>query len=128
MGDFRPIACCNVFYKCILIKKCVIQVCITKILANRMLRCLEGLISLNQSAFIPHWSIAEIILLAQEVVKNYHKRESFPSCTIKADLMDAYDSVDWKFLMYCLYSLGFSEKVSGFVWECISTIKFFLCT
>lgn len=36
MGDFRPISCCNVAYKCI-----------TKILANRLLPCLDSLVSLN---------------------------------------------------------------------------------
>jgi hypothetical protein len=41
MGDFRPIACCNVLYKCI-----------TKIMSNRMLPFLDSLISRNQSAFV----------------------------------------------------------------------------
>ncbi len=36
MGDFRPIACCNVIYKCI-----------TKIISNRMLPVLDSLISRN---------------------------------------------------------------------------------
>ena len=67
MGDFRPIACCNVVYKCI-----------TKIISNRMLPLLSDLVSLNQSAFIPSRNISENVLLAQEIVRDYHKdkRES----------------------------------------------------
>lgn len=42
MGDFRPITCCNVLYKCI-----------TKIISNRMIPLLDSLVSWNQSAFIP---------------------------------------------------------------------------
>jgi hypothetical protein len=42
MGDFRPIACCNVIYKCI-----------TKIIYNKMLPLMGNLVSMNQSAFIP---------------------------------------------------------------------------
>lgn len=42
MGDFHPIACCNVIYKCI-----------TKIISNRMIPILDSLVSWNQSAFIP---------------------------------------------------------------------------
>lgn len=61
-GDFRPISCCNIIYKCI-----------TKILANRLRPCLDGVVSANQTAFVPSRCIAENILLAQELVKNYHK-------------------------------------------------------
>ncbi|GJW79484.1 RNA-directed DNA polymerase, eukaryota, reverse transcriptase zinc-binding domain protein [Tanacetum coccineum] len=39
--DFRPIACCNVLYKCI-----------SKILTNRIKDSLDKLVNLNQSAFI----------------------------------------------------------------------------
>jgi len=57
MGDYRPISCCNVVYKCI-----------TKILANRLRVGLNDVVSQNQGAFIPGRSIAENILLAQEIV------------------------------------------------------------
>jgi hypothetical protein len=46
IGDFRPIACCNVVYKCI-----------TKIISNRMLPLLSDLVSLNRLAFTPSRSI-----------------------------------------------------------------------
>jgi hypothetical protein len=36
MGDFRPISCCNVIYKCI-----------TKIISNKMLLLLGDLVSMN---------------------------------------------------------------------------------
>jgi hypothetical protein len=52
MGDFRPISCCNVIYKCI-----------TKILSNRMLPFLADLVGMNQSAFIPSRSVAPQILI-----------------------------------------------------------------
>ena len=66
MGDFRPIACCNVVYKCIM----------------------------NQPTFIPSRSISENFLLAQELVRNYHKKKGNPRCTLKIDLMKTYDSVN----------------------------------
>ncbi|GKA39074.1 RNA-directed DNA polymerase, eukaryota, reverse transcriptase zinc-binding domain protein [Tanacetum coccineum] len=42
VSDYRPIACCNVIYKCI-----------SKIITNRLQGCLEKLVNLNQSAFVP---------------------------------------------------------------------------
>jgi len=39
MGDYRPISCCNIIYKCI-----------TKILANRLLPGLHDIINSNQEA------------------------------------------------------------------------------
>jgi hypothetical protein len=95
MGDFRPISCCNLVYKCI-----------TKILANRLLPGLDDFISDSQGAFIPTRSITEKILLAQEVVYNYHKGVGKPRCTLKVDLMKAYDSVSWGFILHCLRCFG----------------------
>jgi hypothetical protein len=88
MGDFRPIAYCNVLYKCI-----------TKILATRMLPGLDDVISSNQTDFVPRQSILENVLLAQELIHDYRKAEGKPHCTIKIDLMKAYDFVSWDFIL-----------------------------
>jgi hypothetical protein len=72
---------------------------ITKILANRMVHCLRDLFSLDQSTFIPNQSIAKNVLLAHETVRNYHRSEGKPRCTFKVDLMKAYDSIVWVFIM-----------------------------
>jgi hypothetical protein len=113
MGDFRPIACCNVIYKCI-----------TKILSNRMLPLLDSMISRNQSAFIPGRNIAENVLLAQEMVRNYHRKDGQPRCTMKIDLMKAYDSVNWNFLIHCLSCFGFPPKFVNWIKECITSPRF----
>lgn len=60
----------------------------------------------------------------QEVVKNYHRSEGNPRCTIKADLMKAYDLVDRVFLLQCISSFGFPVKFISWIRECISTSKF----
>jgi hypothetical protein len=63
-------------------------------LANRLVFCLEDLISPNQTTFIPHRSITENVLSAQEVMKNYYKVDWKARCTLKVDLMKAYDLVN----------------------------------
>jgi hypothetical protein len=113
MGDFRPIACCNIVYKCI-----------TKILANRMLPGLNDVISLNQGAFIPGRSIAENILLAQEVVCDYHKQKGIPRCALKVDLMKAYDSLNWEYILHYLKCLGAPTRFISWIRECITSPSF----
>ncbi|GKB26479.1 RNA-directed DNA polymerase, eukaryota, reverse transcriptase zinc-binding domain protein [Tanacetum coccineum] len=63
VSDFRPIACCNVLYKCI-----------SKVLTNRIKSGLEKVVSNNQSAFIPGRHIQDNILLTQELLKGYNRK------------------------------------------------------
>jgi hypothetical protein len=116
MGDFRPIACCNVIYKCI-----------TKIISNRLLPLLNDLVSLNQSAVIPSRSISENVLLAQELVRNYHKEKGDPRCTLKIDLMKAYDSVNWEFMIHCLHCFRIPIKFLSWIKEWITSPRFSIC-
>lgn len=62
MKDYRPISCCNVLYKVI-----------SKILVNRLKGTLPYCISYNQSAFVKDRLLVENLLLATEIVKDYHK-------------------------------------------------------
>lgn len=99
MSDFRPIACCNIIYKCI-----------TKLLAMRMKKLLPSLISLSQSAFIPNRVIGDNILLAQALFKNYHLNSGAPRCAMKIDIKKAFDTLNWDFLA-ALQHMGFSGIV-----------------
>ncbi|GJR10894.1 RNA-directed DNA polymerase, eukaryota, reverse transcriptase zinc-binding domain protein [Tanacetum coccineum] len=83
VNDYRPISCCNVIFKCI-----------SKILANRIKESLKTLISPNQSAFVLGRSIADNILLTQELMHNYHLDRGVPRCAFKVDIQKAYDTVD----------------------------------
>ena len=61
MIDFRPIACCNVIYKVI-----------SKIIARRLKATLPEAIEQNQCAFVEGRLLLENVLLATELVKDYH--------------------------------------------------------
>nr|GEW30868.1 RNA-directed DNA polymerase, eukaryota, reverse transcriptase zinc-binding domain protein [Tanacetum cinerariifolium] len=58
VSDYRPIACCNVIYKCI-----------SNIITKRLQGCLEKLVSINQSAFVPGRLIQDNLLITQELLK-----------------------------------------------------------
>jgi hypothetical protein len=78
--------------------------CINEILANRLVPCFDGFINLNQTAFVPNPSISENVFLAQEILRDYHKKEGKPLCTLKIDLIKAYDFVNWEFVLGFLLS------------------------
>ncbi|GJR93536.1 hypothetical protein Tco_0265710 [Tanacetum coccineum] len=113
VNDYRPISCCNVLFKCI-----------SKIIANRLKDCLKRLISPNQSAFVSGRSIADNILLTQEIMHNYHLDRGVPRCAFKVDIQKAYDTVDWEFLRAALIGFGFHDRMISWIMECVSTTSF----
>jgi len=113
LKDFRPISCCNTIYKCI-----------AKILANRLKVVIPHLVGKQQTAFVKGRRIGDNILLAQELLRNFHRDRGSPRCAIKVDLMKAYDTVKWEFLIAVLRTVGFPEIVIQWITECISTVKF----
>nr|GEV14518.1 hypothetical protein [Tanacetum cinerariifolium] len=114
INDYRPISCCNVMFKCI-----------SKIIANRIKESLKVLISPNQSAFVPCRSIADNILLTQELMHNYHLDRGVPRCAFKVDIQKAYDTVDWGFLNNVLAGFGFHARMIGWIMECVTTTSFY---
>ncbi|KAL2894984.1 hypothetical protein RDABS01_010893 [Bienertia sinuspersici] len=59
-GDYRPIACCNVIYKCT-----------TKLLCKRLSKILPDIISFNQGALISGRNITHNVMNCQDLVKMY---------------------------------------------------------
>ncbi|GJT15340.1 RNA-directed DNA polymerase, eukaryota, reverse transcriptase zinc-binding domain protein [Tanacetum coccineum] len=72
--NFRPIACCNVLYKCI-----------SKVITNRIKFILGILVSNNQCAFILGRSIQDNILLTPEIMKRYN-RKGVPKRVVVTDI------------------------------------------
>jgi len=111
--DYRPISCCNVLYKVI-----------SKIIANRLKRVLPQFIAGNQSAFIKDRLLIENLLLATELVKDYHKDSVSERCAIKIDISKAFDSVQWSFLRNVLLTLDFPQEFVHWIMLCVTTASF----
>ena len=113
MGDFRPISCCNTIYKCI-----------SKLISKKLQLILPFIVDPSQSAFIKGRKISDNILLAQDLLRDYHKPGGAPRVAAKVDLMKAYDSVRWEFLFDLLDVLEFPPKIKIWIRACVSSPKY----
>ena len=109
-GDYRPISCCNVVYKCI-----------SKLICRKFRLVLGSIISPNQGAFVEGRSILHSILLCQDIVKHYGRKNCSPRCLLKIDLRKAYDTLDWDFIHDMLIALNFPRKFTKIVMACVTS-------
>lgn len=115
VGDYRPIACCNILYKAI-----------TKIITSRLQCAMGNLVNEVQGAFIQDKSIADNVLICQGLVRGCHKDSGAPRCLMKLDLRKAYDTLNWNFIEAVLTGLKFPRQFIQCMMVCISTPKFSL--
>ena len=113
MNDYRPISCCNTVYKCI-----------SKIIAARINQCIPEIISPSQSAFVKGRSIADNILITQELMVNYHRDKGPPRCALKVDLKKAYDTISWSCILGILRAMGTPVYLLDCIKACITTPSF----
>lgn len=107
-SDLRPISLSNFVNKIF-----------SRIIYERMKKVLPKMISKEQTGFVQGRSIAENILLVQEIITDIRKRGKRPNMVIKLDMMKAYDRVEWSFLMNVLRKIGFSETLIDMVFKLI---------
>lgn len=115
VADYRPIALCNVYYKVIL-----------KILARRMEPILDGIISENQSVFVPKKAISDSVLITHEVLHYLKISKAKERCLmeVKTDMNKAYDRLEWNFIQCVLRKLGFHDTWVNWIMQCVSTVSF----
>ncbi|GKB69998.1 RNA-directed DNA polymerase, eukaryota, reverse transcriptase zinc-binding domain protein, partial [Tanacetum coccineum] len=83
----------------------------TKVITERIENCLGKLVSHNQSAFIPNRQIQDNILVSQELLKGYNRKDGPKRVALKIDLQKAYDTVNWVFLEDILKAKDTSKEV-----------------
>ncbi|XP_026396786.1 uncharacterized protein LOC113291472 [Papaver somniferum] len=69
-------------------------------------------------------AIIDNIMLAHEIVRNYHRSNGAPRCSLKNDLRKAYDTVSWEAIFLCLRRMGFPNQFIDRIYICISYVKF----
>lgn len=111
--DFRPIACCNITYKCI-----------SKIIVSRLKNVLPFLISENHAAFLLH---RNNVLLTHELLKDYKRTGVSLRDMLKLDIRKAYDTLQWTSISKVLSRMNIPAHFSSWIYTCLSTIHFSLC-
>jgi hypothetical protein len=107
IGDFRPISLVESLYKLV-----------AKVLAGRLVKVMDKLISPNQSAFIQGRQLVDGVVAVNEIIDLAKK--SRKECLIfKADFEKAYDSVSWNFLEYMMQRFSFGVRWRRWIKACI---------
>ncbi|XP_059663891.1 uncharacterized protein LOC132309616 [Cornus florida] len=115
-SEYRPITCCSVLYKCI-----------SKLIVNKLKPIMPTLIDKAQNAFVSGRKIGDNIILAQELLRGYHRDLNPPRCTLKVDLIKAYDTLSWQFILDVLQLMQFPPIFISWIKACISTASFSIC-
>lgn len=113
MSQYRPIACCNVVYKVI-----------SKIIARRLQVNLPSAFEKNQCGFVDGRLLLENVLLATDLVKEYHNTSLSPRAAIKLDISKAFDSVQWSFIEATLRAMHYPDQFVSWIMCCIKTAGF----
>lgn len=93
-------------------------------MASQLALTLPFLIKLNQSAFLKDRLINENILIAHELVRNFHHLTRPKRFCIKVDLKEAFDKVHWDFFLSVLRDLGFNNTWTSWITDCVTNPSF----
>ncbi|KAJ0495115.1 putative RNA-directed DNA polymerase [Helianthus annuus] len=98
LNEFRPINLIGSFSKVI-----------SKILANRLKKVLNSVISDSQSAFLKGRNIIDGPLIINEILAWIKKKKS-KALLFKIDFEKAFDNINWNYIIFLLEQMNFPSK------------------
>ena len=82
---------------------------LAKVLANRIKRVMDQIISQTHPAFVKGRQILDAVLIANEVVDSILRRKE-NGIMCKLDIEKTYDHISWEFLFQVLEMMGFGKR------------------
>lgn len=86
--------------------------------------CLPKIIANNKGAFIQGRFIAHNVLICQDMIRCYGRKNASSRCIIKMDMKEAYDSIDWNFSKDMLEALKFPGRFTSLIMEYVKSPTF----
>ncbi|GJV72163.1 RNA-directed DNA polymerase, eukaryota, partial [Tanacetum coccineum] len=109
--DFRPISLIGSVYKII-----------AKILANRLVNVLDGIVSEVHSAFVTGRQMLDGPFIINELIQ-WCRSKKRKAVIFKVDFEKAFDSVRWDYLDDVLFKFGFGSKWRAWIRNCLSSSR-----
>ncbi|KAG7558973.1 Endonuclease/exonuclease/phosphatase superfamily [Arabidopsis thaliana x Arabidopsis arenosa] len=116
LSQFRPVSCCTTLYKVI-----------ARIIKRRLKLFISDAVQLNQVGFVNGRLLCENVLLASELVNDFHIDGEVTRGCLQIDITKAYDSLNWDFLINVLKAIDLPDLFIRWIKECISTTSFSIC-
>jgi hypothetical protein len=79
------------------------------VLADRLAQIMPVIVSKEQSGFIKGRNIKDCICLASETINLLNKKAFGGNLALKIDISEAFDTLDWSFLLNVLEQFGFNS-------------------
>ena len=87
---------------------------LSKIIANRIKKCMHSVIHHSQTAYIKGRSIGDNIRLIDDIL-SYTEEEDVSGILLSIDFEKAFDSLSWDFLFEALKTFGFGPSLLNWV-------------
>ena len=113
MSQFRPVSCCTTVYKII-----------ARLIKQKLKLFIRDAVQGNQVGFVQGRLLCENVLLASELVTNFHAVGDTTRGCLQVDLAKAYDNLDWGFLLNVLQAINLPEVFIGWLKQCFTTPTF----
>ncbi|XP_010495645.1 PREDICTED: uncharacterized protein LOC104772766 [Camelina sativa] len=113
--QFRPISCCTTVYKII-----------ARLLKQKLKLFISYAVQGNQVGFIQGRHLCENVLLATELVSDFHASETRTRGCLQVDLAKAYDNLNWQFLVNVLIAIDLPPTFIDWLQQCFTSPSFSL--
>ena len=96
--DYRPISLLGSLYKIL-----------AKVLANRLRRVMDKVISPSQNAFVEGRQILDAALITNEAMDSMLRRND-DEVVCKLDIEKAYDHLNWEYVLEVMRRMSFGQR------------------